>query len=278
EITAINANLVAGQVVISDTLPPYLDYAIGSATGASISTASGSPSRDVVTFTVTGVSPYATTSVRFKATPESGASASQPLFVNTAYVTVSDSLHVPTNSTNHQGAGVSVILFSASAGGSIYNADRQVLDYRTSPRAGVLVVPDSGYVFAGWSHDEYISLRGEVIPADSGIVCLDSLIIYGNVELRADFVPGGAGKEGKDLIPGDPVDTGDKVWSNGETLYVRTKKGARVHVYTPDGVLHYRFDTAIDGVTTLRLTHGLYIVTLNGGTGSKVVISERSGN
>ncbi|MDR1525274.1 MAG: hypothetical protein LBS79_08510, partial [Tannerella sp.] len=272
------------NVIIEDILPPYLNYAggatiiKGSGTPPSVpSTQPGVPNRDVLKFTVTVAAPYDTARVSFKATPAQGASASQSLFVNTAYVTVNGTIIVPTNSTYHQGAGVSVVTFSAVAGGSIYNADCQALDYRTSPRAGVLVVPDSGYVFVGWSHDKYLSLRGEVIPADSGIMCLDSLVIYGNVELRANFAPDGAAQEENDLIPGKPGETdetGDKIWSHDETLYVRTKKDVMVRIYTPDGVLRRQFVTAADGVTTLRPGQGLYIVTLNGGTGCKVIISE----
>jgi uncharacterized repeat protein (TIGR02543 family) len=44
-------------------------------------------------------------------------------------------------------------------------------------------------VFAGWSHDDYISLRGERIEARSGIMHYDTLTVYGTVELRAAFAP-----------------------------------------------------------------------------------------
>jgi uncharacterized repeat protein (TIGR02543 family) len=126
----------------------------------------------------------------FRATPASGVSASQPMFVNRAWITASDSLLIPTGtSTYHQGAGVSIVTFSAPArGGDIYNATPQALDYRTSPNSGVLVVPDEGYAFAGWSHDAYTSLRGERIEARTGIKLYDTLTVYGNVELRAVFV------------------------------------------------------------------------------------------
>jgi hypothetical protein len=288
EIAAVNANLQTDTVFITDTLPPYLEYVVTTATivGTGVDgtatdvTTSGTPQRNVLTFEVRDLAPYDTARVRFKATPAQGASASQPLYINTAWVEVSDTLHVATNSTYHQGAGISVVLFSATAGGAIYNAGRQALDFRTTPRTGVLVVPDSGYVFAGWSHDAYTSLRGEVIPADSGILRLDSLVIYGNVELRANFVPGVAGQERKDLIPGESGETGetgetgDKVWSHDEILYVRTKKNVTVRLYTPDGILRRRFETITDGVTTLRPGRGIHIVTLNGGTGWKITNNE----
>jgi hypothetical protein len=216
---------------------------------------------------------YDTVEISFDATPESGAVASQPLYINSAWVQVSDTLFVKTNSTYHQGAGIAVVTFSVSAGGSIYNAGRQALDYRTSPRAGILVVPDSGYVFAGWSHDEYRSLRGELIPASSGIMHFDSLIIYGDVELRAVFISGNSPKK-ETLIPDEPDDTNDKVWSNDGTLYVRTMKDVAIRLYTLDGILCRHFITTVDGLTTLRPGQGIYIVTLNDGTGWKIVIRE----
>jgi hypothetical protein len=166
-----------------------------------------------------------------------------------------------------------MVTFSASAGGHIFNAGEQALDYRTSPRAGVRIVPDSGYVFAGWSHDGYISLRGEVIPADSGIMNYDRLVIYGNVELRAVFEPLKEDPGEKEITDDRVPDTGDKVWSNGSRLYIRTKEGSAVHVYTPDGVLRRHFVTTVDGVTTVRLERGVYVVTINGGKGFKIVVS-----
>ncbi|MDR1098081.1 MAG: InlB B-repeat-containing protein, partial [Tannerella sp.] len=82
------------------------------------------------------------------------------------------------------------VTFSAPArGGGILNATPQALDYRTAPRTGILVVPDEGYRFAGWSHDNYISLRGERIAARTGIMHYDTLTVYGSVELRAVFAP-----------------------------------------------------------------------------------------
>jgi uncharacterized repeat protein (TIGR02543 family) len=71
----------------------------------------------------------------------------------------------------------------------IYNAVPQALDYKTTLRPGIVILPDEGYLFSGWSHEDYISLRGEVIPAEKGIMQYDTLTIYGHVELRADFEP-----------------------------------------------------------------------------------------
>ena len=104
-------------------------------------------------------------------------------------------------------AGISIATFSAGSGGSIYQADSQAVAYCNSPRTGIVVVPDRGYRFTGWSHGDYISLRdcnngipaveksemtflslvGDTIKAKSGIMQYDTLIIYGNVNLQADF-------------------------------------------------------------------------------------------
>ena len=126
--------------------------------------------------------------VTYTATPDAGVAASQPMFINRAWVTVSDTLVVPTgNNTYHQGAGVGIMTFSAGFGGSIYNAVSQALDYRTTARSGVLVVSDEGYKFAGWNHPEYISLRGNRIPANDGIMHYDTLTVYGSVDMHANF-------------------------------------------------------------------------------------------
>jgi len=192
-ITAVNANPNTGVIIIRDTLPPYLEYEAGSATiGQDITFATGNTGGaypcDTVVWTITGVASMGIQTVTFKATPVEGVCASQPLFINKAWITVSDTLHFLTNSTYHQGAGMSMVTFSKSIGGSIYNGQPQALDFRTSPRQGIIIVPDEGYRFAGWSHDEYWSLRGEKIAARSGIMLYDTLIIYGHVDLKANFV------------------------------------------------------------------------------------------
>lgn len=192
KITAVNANLNTGGILIKDTLPAYLNFVSGSesATANFSINSFGSPARDVVTWSFTGVSSMADTTVTFKATPQEGACASQPLFINKAWITVSDTIHVVTgNSTFHQGAGIGVSTFSAGFGGQIFNAEPQALDYQTSAKAGILIAPDEGYKFSGWSHEDYISLRGYTIKAQSGIMLYDTLIIYGNVELTANFKP-----------------------------------------------------------------------------------------
>jgi uncharacterized repeat protein (TIGR02543 family) len=195
-ITAVNVNInPGGTLIIRDTLPAYLNYIDNPESASDLPNfshgkISGVPQRDTLTWIFDNQPDMAVKTVSFKVLLESGVSASQPLFVNRAWITASDTLRIPTvNSTYHQGAGVSVVTFSISAGGEIYNAMPQALDFHTSPRSGVLVVPNEGYLFAGWSHDTYISLRGETVEARSGIMHYDTLVIYGSVELRADFVP-----------------------------------------------------------------------------------------
>ena len=191
KISALNVNYNSGHVIIRDTVPPYMNYKAGSAspTSVSVGTVPGTPSRTTLEWDISPVASMATTLVSYIATLQPGVSASQPLFINTAWVTVSDTLKVPTNSTFHQGGGISITTFSAGFGGHIYNAGEQALDYMTSPASGVIVVPEEGYHFTGWSHGDYVSLRGNTIKAKSGITHYDTLTIYGNVELRANFEP-----------------------------------------------------------------------------------------
>jgi uncharacterized repeat protein (TIGR02543 family) len=188
-------NPVAGTVIIRDTLPFYLKYAATVHTSRPASQDHGTSAdesvRDTLSWILSGVTAGTSDSVIFRATPASGANASQPLYVNRAWVEIiagTKTYSIPTgNRTYHQGAGTSVVTFSAGRGGSICNADPQAVDYSTTARAGVLVAVDEGYDFAGWSHDAYTSYRGREIAARSGILHYDTLAIYGDVELRADF-------------------------------------------------------------------------------------------
>jgi hypothetical protein len=186
-ITAYNAGLRSGNITIRDTLPQHMNLL-----PATLNTSSGIITHAVgdqfFALTIANMASHATDVIEYEATPEEGSVASQPLFINRAWVQVNDTV-LQTNSTYHQGAGVSIVTFSASAGGSIYNADPQAVDYRTTARAGVLVVPDDGYRFTGWSHDGYVPHRGQFIAAASGIAHYDTLAIYGNVELTARFEP-----------------------------------------------------------------------------------------
>jgi uncharacterized repeat protein (TIGR02543 family) len=201
ELEVFNPGATGAYLKVIDTLPPYLDYDMISqpsggvnSIGVNLGTANGvklttPPEQYVLTWTFNIIQPLDTLKLWYKATPASGACASQPLYINKAYVEIGNpaSVILQTNSTYHQGAGVAVTTFSASLGGQLYNAHEQALDYRTSPRSGILIAPDEGYAFAGWSHKDYTSLRGETIPAEEGIMLYDTLTIYGDVELRANF-------------------------------------------------------------------------------------------
>ena len=188
EIAAYNANFHANSAMqIVDTLPLYLNYVPNSATNGGVRTYTATPARDIITWNLTGLSPQTTYTVNFRATPQAGVSISQPLFVNRARITGSGSIPLFTNATYHQGAGASLVTFSANYGGRIYNAEQQALDYRTTARSGIVVTPNEGHKFAGWSHDTYISLRGNVIPAQSNIMYYDTLVVYGDVNLQANF-------------------------------------------------------------------------------------------
>ncbi|MDR1674926.1 MAG: DUF11 domain-containing protein, partial [Tannerella sp.] len=243
-IKAINANLQTGKVIVTDTLPPYLNINLSSISSslsnsgsvlADVGNAAPNTPLQYITWTITNINSLDTAFLTYEATPASGACASQPMYINYAWVSavmgVNDTLHIRTNDTYHQGAGVSIVTFSASAGGQLFNAGEQALDYRTSPRAGVLIVPDNGYRFAGWSHDEYYSLRGERIPADSGIMYYDSLVIYGDVRLRADFVPEND-STAKETVPETVADNSDRVWAYERDIYIRTGQGALIRIYS----------------------------------------------
>jgi hypothetical protein len=272
DITAVNANISSGTIVITDTLPPYLNLRNGSMSPtASQSTTLGTPQQTILEWSLS-LSSMASQTFHYEAMPESGASASQPLYINKAWVRVSDTIFVHTNSTYHQGAGIAVVTFSASLGGHLFNAHEQALDFRTSPRTGILVVPDEGYEFAGWSHDDYTSLRSETIKADSGILHYEDIVIYGNVELRARFVSQKEKPIEKAIVEEKVTDNSDKVWSNDKYLYIRTKKGAIARIYTTEGILQRLFTITEDGATIVRLERGVYIVTLNDGIGYKVIV------
>jgi hypothetical protein len=274
KITAVNASLLSGKVIIRDTLPPYLNYVTSSIQYNPI----GSPpptwtmADKALFWESSSVASLDSVFISYELTPEEGVSASQPMYINYAWVQLHDTL-LTTNKTYHQGAGVSVVTFSALFGGNIYNADAQALDYRTSPRSGILVVPDSGYRFAGWSHDEYISLKGEVIKADSGIIYYDALTIYGNVELRAVFEPDDDSEIKKPIEEITTPSMEEKIWSAESILYVKTiKSSSIVRIYRPDGVLYDQRTILTEGTTAIQLPQGIYIVTLNNGIGHKVIL------
>ena len=188
-ISAVNPYLTSKNVIIRDTLPAWLDYL---SSNPSTTTYPAGSNRTEIVWSFPTLS-SGTVSVSFRTTPQSGVSVSQPLYDNRAWITIRDIVTnftdtiITTNYTYHQGVGVSLVTFSAGYGGKIFNATEQVLDYRMSPNSGIVIVPDEGYRFAGWSHPAYLSLRGETISAQSGIMRYDTLTVHGDVELHANF-------------------------------------------------------------------------------------------
>lgn len=188
EITAVNVNETNGDMIVRDTLPAYLRYVENSGSaGITHTPPSASLLCDILTWTFIGETSMTVKNLSYKATPEEGVCASQPLFANRAWISASDTLHIPTNATYHQGAGVSLVTFSSTSGGYIFSAEPQAVDYNSTPRRGIRIAPDEGFLFAGWSHEAYISLKGKPIPAQQGIMYYDTLTVYGNVELKAHF-------------------------------------------------------------------------------------------
>ncbi|MDR1723311.1 MAG: DUF11 domain-containing protein, partial [Tannerella sp.] len=281
-ITALNANPVTGgSMTVSDTLPAYLNYIVGTGSPTPSETTYGTtPPRKVLTFNFSALTPYSTHTAEFKAETAPGANASQPLFVNRAWVTVSNTLLVPTDSsTYHQGAGVAVVTFAAAAGGSIFNFEPQAVDYRTSLRSEpLLIVPDSGYVFAGWSHPAYVSLKGIEIPATTGILNLDTLLIYGNVELTAVFELYRDSLSSKEAISPDDIALSNtiatpRIWSSGSEILVKPATVPSIlRIYTPDGILIKQQTLLTKDITKIKMPAGLYIATLNNSVGTKVLI------
>ena len=284
-VKMVNASHKAGTVVLTDTLPAYMEYAgnASPSTGFTVTTIPGTPTRDVLKWVIPATNPFDTLTVSYEATPASGVCASQPLFINQAWLFTSDSLvnFTTKNRTYHQGAGISITTFSAELGGKIYNAIEQAVDFRSSPAQGIVIVPDEGYRFAGWSHDRYTSLRGEMIEAQEGIMHYDTLTVHGDVELRASFVPieeSIDSEEEEEVVAKaaeTAAETADKVWSVKDELNVRTiKAGSIVRIYTMDGILYEQYTTTTSDVTTRKLLRGIYVVTINNGIGVKAVIGD----
>ena len=343
EITAYNAGSTPGVTVI-DTLPLYLDFT-GIATDVPSESLTAAPQRKILTWNLSALAPQTSHTVMYKATPHAGVCASQPLFINRARVSNAVVTYF-TNSAYHQGAGVSLVTFSAGYGGHIYNAEPQAVDYRSSALAGVVIAPDKGFRFAGWNHDDYISLRGHKIKAQSGVMQYDTLTVYGNVNLQAAFelekypiiyyLHGGGGIdaslnnpfsytiESGDITLAVPSKTGDiftgwtgtngdipqlsvtipkgstgertyyanylhsgrsvdeqpvvvegdRVWTVGNELHVRTTKpGSILRIYTMNGVLIRQQTILQPGETKYRLPDGIYVVTLNNGIGEKIMVN-----
>ena len=284
-ITAVNPTQNPVTIVVTDTLPAYLGYETGSAAipGSgfeSISSTTGiTPQRTILKWKYTLANFKDTKSVTFEAKPVSGAVASQPLFINHATVSIvraaNDTIqHIRTNGTFHQGAGISIMTFSAGLGGEIFNATEQALDYMSTPEAGIIIASEEGYKFAGWSHNGYTSLRGVAIAAQKGIMHYDTLTVYGNVELHADFVPKeeSLGEEIEEVEPKTSEAT-DKVWTVNDELFITTTQaGSIVRIYTTEGVLREQRTIVSAGTTAIKISRGIYIVTINNNIGNKIMI------
>ena len=284
-ITAVNPTQNPVTIVVTDTLPAYLGYETGSAAipGSgfeSISPTTGiTPQRTILKWKYTLANFKDTKSVTFEAKPVSGAVASQPLFINHATVSLirvaNDTIqHIRTNGTFHQGAGISIMTFSAGLGGEIFNATEQALDYMSTPEAGIIIASEEGYKFAGWSHNGYTSLRGVAIAAQKGIMHYDTLTVYGNVELHADFVPKeeSLGEEIEEVEPKTSEAT-DKVWTVNDELFITTTQaGSIVRIYTTEGVLREQRTIVSAGTTAIKISRGIYIVTINNNIGNKIMI------
>jgi hypothetical protein len=306
EISAFNANVHDGATfIIRDTLPAYLDtinLALSTPPNIAVVTSiPGSPLRKEVRFEFPTEPKLSNRTVSFYATPMAGTAASQPLFVNYAVAETDNydhSIYPPSGpsgrlsyrsdtATYHQGAGIAIVTFSASVGGIIFGSEPQAVDYRTTARTGVVVVPNGGYKFVGWSHSSYTSLRGDVIPASDGIMSYDTLIIYGDVKLRAEFAP----DDRTDNATVDPLlatsPQHPSIWASGGELFVNIEplqwfknpasglnEGIFIlRIYTTDGILYKQQTILNTGITTIKLPRGIYICTLNNGIGTKVVIN-----
>jgi hypothetical protein len=101
-------------------------------------------------------------------------------------------------------------------------------------------------------------------------------MIYGNVELHAVFVHDDAID---DPEIGKPIDkpmplSEDKIWSAENTLYVRTNTfGSIIKIYRINGMLYKQYIILTEGMTFIELPKGIYIVTINNGTGQKIIIN-----
>jgi uncharacterized repeat protein (TIGR02543 family) len=74
----------------------------------------------------------------------------------------------------------------------------------------------------------------------------------------------------EEALPSTPE---DKIWSFGDELHIRTAKaGSTVRIYSPDGMLHRLRTIVAAEETRIKLSSGIYIVTLNSGIGQKVII------
>ena len=277
KISVGNGYLTPEVVHIIDTLPAWLNY-ITSDPLVTPNMVGVNPIRSELHWWFPAMPGMTDTVVTVTATPYAGVNASQPLFANQAWVTIRGE-HIPTNYTWHQGTGISIVTFTAGFGGIIYNATEQVLDYRTSPLSGIVIVPDEGYRFTGWSHPDYISLRGETIEAQNGIMRYETLTIYGDVELHANFereesiIDSVVLQNDRHIDIQAKLSEKDKIWSAENELHIRTSQpGSIVRIYSMAGVLQKQQVILTAGETKIKLPGGMYVVALNNGIGQVVNI------
>jgi hypothetical protein len=278
-LSLVNKFFTSETIEIRDTLPAYLEYLSASMTPATPPATTGTPPRYALAWIFPGVAPNDSAVITFRTKLQDGVSASQPMFINKAYMTIRGYSGY-TNSTYHQGAGITIVTFSAGYGGHIYNASEQALDYGTSPRSGVVVVPDEGFRFAGWSHTPYSSLRGETIAAQSGVPYYETLTVYGDVTLQANFEPDTTPvvlqldeiENARATPPANEITT-DRIWAAAGELYVNTSKpGSIVRIYSMEGLLLKLQPILKSGETKIKMPSGLYVVTLNNSLGTKIRI------
>jgi hypothetical protein len=170
-----------------------------------------------------------------------------------------------------------MVTFSSTFGGNIFGASSQAVDYCSSARSGVVIAPDSGYVFTGWKHDAYTSLRGQAIPAAEGIMHYDTLNIMGDVRLTAEFLPSDMVFPPIDGPTGDTsaVSPTDRIWSSGSKLYVETvSSGSTIRIFNLSGALERVLTAVSPGLTACSLQTGIYVVTINNKVGTKVAIGK----
>ena len=183
--------------------------------------------------------------------------------------------------------------------------------------------------------------RSKRMEAKAGITYYDTLVIYGNVELHANFeiekypieyhLNGGVnpvtnpstytvesglitlttpekaddvflgwtGSNGEEPQPNVIIPTGstgglefyanylnsgredevqkyegeDKIWAVNDELYIRTSKaGSLVKIYTTEGVLQKIQTIVTAGESKIKLTKGIYVITLNNNAGQIIKI------
>jgi uncharacterized repeat protein (TIGR02543 family) len=171
------------------------------------------------------------------------------LYVNRAKVLYDSGARAEiTNSTYHAGK-MFTVTFSASTGGTITNGTAQTLDYRDSVRTGVTPVPDTGYSFAGWSHDAYTDRKVATVAAQSNVADL-KFLAHGSYNLKANFsliqynisyTLNGA------VDPGNPATY--NITSSPITLINPTKKGYKFTGWTGTGVSGAQTVTIATGST-----------------------------